>query len=124
MEIESFFFDTYALYEIAAGNRAYEVYASGVAAVTTRLNLMELYYGLLAAHGKKAAERYYDAFIGYAVDIGDDTIKRAMEFKLANKSRNLSYVDCIGYTLARQRNIRFLTGDREFKDMPGVEHVK
>jgi len=124
MEVESFFFDTYALYEVIAGNPAYEKYASRVAVVTTRLNLMELYYGLLAGYGKKTADEHYKEFAEYAVEIGDEIVKNAMEFKLANKHKNLSYVDCIGYTLARQRSIKFLTGDREFKDMLGVEYVK
>jgi len=124
MEIESFFLDTYAMYEIITGNREYKRYTSGVALITTKLNLMELYYGLLNKYNKKVAETSYQAFNEYAIEIDDETIKKAMEFKLANKEKNLSYVDCIGYTIAQQRNIRFLTGDKEFKDMPEVEYVK
>jgi len=124
MEIESFFFDTYAMYEIIAGNPAYKKYISGITVITTRLNMMELYYGLLSNHSKKVAERYYGVFVEYAIDIDDETIKSAMEFKLANKNKNLSYVDCIGYIMAQKRNIKFLTGDVEFKDMYGVEYVK
>lgn len=124
MEIESLFLDTYALYEIIAGNKAYKKYTSGVALITTKLNLMELYYGLLINHNKKIAEKSYQAFREYVIEIDDETIKKAMEFKLANKEKNLSYVDCVGYTIANQRNINFLTGDKEFKDMEGVEYVK
>ena len=124
MEVESFYFDTYALYEIIVGNPAYRRYTSGVAVVTTKLNLMELYYGLLLSYGKQAANRHYDIFGEYIVELDDDTIKKAMEFKLANKHKNLSYVDCVGYTIARKRNIKFLTGDKEFKGLPSVEYVK
>ncbi len=124
MEIESFYFDTYALYEIVAGNPAYRRYIQGVSIIITKLNLMELYYGLLLTHSKEMAEKYYDTFVEYAIEIDDPVIKQAMEFRFANKYKNLSYVDCIGYTIATQRNIKFLTGDKEFKDMPGVEYVK
>ena len=37
---------------------------------------------------------------------------------------NLSYVDYIGYILAKQRNVKFLTGDKEFENMDNVEFVK
>jgi len=33
-----------------------------------------------------------------------------------NKNKKLSYVDCIGYIMAKSRNIRFLTGDEQFKN--------
>jgi len=41
----------------------------------------------------------------------------------SNKS-NLSYVDCIGYILAKELKVGFLTGDREFEGMDNVEFVK
>ncbi|MFH0863397.1 MAG: PIN domain-containing protein [Candidatus Altiarchaeota archaeon] len=124
MEIKEYFFDTYALYEIAKGNKDYDRFKSGIAVITTHLNLMELYYGLLLRHDEKTAERYYDVFKGYVVEITDDIIKQAMKLKKQHKEKNLSYVDCIGYTISLQRNIKFLTGDKEFKNLPNVEYVK
>lgn len=124
MEIESFYLDTYAMYEIIKGNPGYKKFTTEVSTITTKLNLMELYYGLLLNHGRKTAEKYYDIFKEYVVEVDDTTIKQAMEFKLANKNKNLSYVDCIGYTIARRRNIKFLTGDKEFEYMEEVEYVK
>ena len=32
--------------------------------------------------------------------------------------------DCVGYVVAKRVGVKFLTGDREFKDMPNVEFVK
>jgi predicted nucleic acid-binding protein len=124
MGIDSFFFDTYALYEIIIGNASYRKYDVDVSFVTSRLNLMELYYGLLRKYGKKVAGEYYDAFIPHAIEIGDDTIKAAMELRLANKEKKMSYVDCVGYVFAVQNRLRFLTGDKAFKDLAGVEYVK
>jgi predicted nucleic acid-binding protein len=124
MGVDSFFFDTYALYEIIIGNASYRKYDEGVSFVTSKLNLMELYYGLLRKYGKKVAGEYYDAFIPHAIEIDDDTIKAAMEFRLANIDKKMSYVDCIGYVSSRSNGLLFLTGDKAFKDLEGVEYVK
>ena len=123
--IRTLFFDTYALFEIIEGNQSYrEQYTIGVAIVTTRLNLMELHYGLLAKYRKEEADRYYDRLLEFTVEITDNIIKSASEFRLSLKKRDLSYIDCIGYILARSRGIKFLTGDRQFEDLEGVEFVK
>ena len=124
MAIEEYFFDTYALYEVIKGNNDYKKFTSGCAIITTRLNLMELYYGLLLKHDENTAEKYYEIFKGYVVDTDDETIKQAMKLKKQIKQKNLSYVDCIGYTISLERNIKFLTGDKEFKNLPNVEYIK
>ncbi len=124
MEIKTYFFDTYALFEIISGNPDYREYSYNIAIITTKLNLMELYYGLLVKHGNEIADRYYDELVKFCIDVTDEIIKQAMVFRHINKGRNLSYVDCIGYILAKSRNINFLTGDNEFEGMDNVEYVK
>ena len=124
MELITYFFDTYAFHEVIAGNPNYKDYSKGIIIITTKLNLMELYYGLLLKFDKKIAEKYFDAFAEYAVDIDDATMKEAMVFRYLYKDRRLSYVDCVGYIIAKQRNIKFLTGDKEFENLPNVEFVK
>ena len=44
--------------------------------------------------------------------------------ELKNKGLNISYVDAVGYQVARERKIKFLTGDEAFRDLPDVEFVK
>jgi uncharacterized protein len=124
MGVKSFFFDTYAFYEIIKGNQAYKKYKEGISLITTKLNLMELHYGLLKAGGKEIADLYYDKFLEFCIEIDDDVFKEANEFKLKNYRRELSYVDCIGYVLARKFNVRFLTGDKQFELFDNVEFVK
>lgn len=92
--------------------------------MTTRLNLMELYYRLLNLYGEAYAERAYEKFLPFAVEISDEIIKESNGFKSINKKRKLSYVDCIGYIIAKINNIKFLTGDKEFKNMENIEFVK
>ncbi len=123
--IRTLFFDTYALFEIIEGNPNYQKqYTIGITIITTKLNLMELHYGLLAKYGKEEADRYYDRLLEFTVEITDEVIKTASEFRLTFKKRGLSYIDCIGYILAKSRGIKFLTGDRQFEDLEGVEFVK
>lgn len=121
MVVKAYFFDTYALYELIQGNKNYSHYTTA-GIITTKLNLMELYYGLLREYGQETADYYFDQFAEYCIEIHDAAMKTAMSLKLKNK--RLSYVDCIGYTLAAQFSVPFLTGDKEFKGMKNVEFKK
>ena len=56
--------------------------------------------------------------------IPDDVIRAAMLFRKRHKKRDLSYADAIGYAFARKHDVLFLTGDRQFRDLPGVEFVQ
>jgi len=62
-----------------------------------------------------------------AVDAtGEGTTSNAagLRLKLRREGRNISLVDALGYTLTKRLVTSSLTGDREFKGLPGVEHVK
>jgi predicted nucleic acid-binding protein len=124
MGMKTYFFDAYAFFELIQGNPKYVPYADNVAIVTTVLQLMEFHYGLIRDLGKQQADLLYDTFLPFAIDVDDETIKEANAFKYRMKKKNLSYIDCLGYILARRKNIPFLTGDKVFKDLPGVEFVK
>lgn len=118
-----FFCDTYALIEIVGGNPNYKEYINN-ALITSDSNLMELYYAFLRDYDKHTANKYFDFWAKFSIQIPRETIKQAMEFRLANKKENLSYIDCIGYIFAMQNGIKFLTGDIKFKDKQDVEFVK
>jgi hypothetical protein len=47
-----------------------------------------------------------------------------MHFKLQNRGKKFSYTDSIGYLISLRNRIKFLTGDKQFRDMPNVEFVK
>ena len=123
-EIAAYFFDTYVFCELFKGNLRYKPYAKDISIVTTMLNLMELHYGMLTENSREYADMIYDRLKKFCVEIDDEIIKNANVLKAQHRKRNLSYVDCIGYTIAKSRKIRFLTGDRQFLDMDNVEYVK
>ena len=121
IEKPTFFFDTYAFFEIVRGNQKYEAYKN-VTAITTIFNLAELNYGLKKECNEKIADETTQSYEPFLVDVTLDDVKKAMS--LRHKHKQLSIPDAIGYTLARRYNIKFLTGDDDFNDFPHVEFVK
>ena len=119
----TYFFDTYAIIEILLGNENYAAYSDKYS-VLTKLNLFEMYYSVLRDFGENKGKEAFDKFYDSAVDYGPEVIKEAAKFRLENKKKNLSMTDCIGYIISKRLRIRFLTGDKEFKDMGNVEFVK
>ncbi|MEK7120534.1 MAG: type II toxin-antitoxin system VapC family toxin, partial [Patescibacteria group bacterium] len=73
---------------------------------------------------REKADLAFDYFKKFTIDFSDETIKGANEFRLKNYRRDLSYVDCVGYILAKKLNAKFLTGDEQFKNFDNVEFVK
>ena len=120
---EEFFFDTYAFYEIIKENKNYKKYLSS-SIVTTKLNIFELYLGLLKDKNIDLAETSLNKYYPFAVDFNEEVIKRAAKLKNKLNKRDISMTDCIGYCLAKQLGIKFLTGDKEFENFDNVEYVK
>lgn len=120
---EIYYFDSYALIEINYGNPNYLKFKDEII-VITKLNVFELYSSLLKDHGEKIAREISAKYYPLVVDFDLDTIEEAAIFRNHNKKKNLSMTDCIGYMLAKKWAIKFLTGDKEFKDMDNVEFVK
>ncbi len=120
----TFFFDTYAFFEILNANPAYAKYSVGVGVITTKFNLLELHYGILLQCGKEEADLKYDEYVAYTIVVEDVIFKKASEFRAQHKEQKLSYIDCIGYVIAKTVGVKFLTGDKQFKDLENVEFVK
>lgn len=120
-DIATFFFDTYAFFEIIRGNPKYELYKNSIA-VTTIFNLTELNYGLKKELDIKTADLLTEKYSPFLIEVTLDDIKEAMTFRVKNKE--LSIPDAVGYIIAKKHKIKFLTGDEDFKDLANVEFVK
>lgn len=114
-----YFFDSYAILEIFNGNPAYSKYADEQI-VTSVLNIAEVHYAFL----KQGEQDKSELILARLIEFSPAIVKKAMEFRYAHKKKKLSMVDCIGYMLACQMRIPFLTGDAAFKGMQNVEFVK
>jgi len=115
-------FDTYALLEILKQNPNYEKYIS-TRVVINDFIFSEFCYKLFKENVKNA-EDYIEEVAPAIIHADSDLIKEAMRFRVANKKKNLSMTDCISYIMAKRLGIKFLTGDKEFEKLEGVEFVK
>ncbi|HLD75420.1 MAG TPA: PIN domain-containing protein [Candidatus Norongarragalinales archaeon] len=120
----AYFLDTYAMFEIIKGNPDFESYACSDRLITTRMNLLELYYGLLKKEGQTVADFYYRWFSTELVEAGDEEIKQAAYFRWKARGLALSYIDCLGYVTAMRFDVPFVTGDAAFQGFPNVEFVR
>ena len=118
-----YFFDSYAIIEFLLGNENYEKY-KGSSIVTNKLNLFEVYYWFLRNYGKNKADDFLKDYYKFVVDFDEDIISNAAVLKYNLKKRSVSMTDCIGYCWAKSWGVKFLTGDKEFENIEGVEFVK
>jgi len=115
-------FDTYALLEIISGNDNYKNYLDGGVVINTFI-FAELSY-ILIRDNHPNAHKLLDKYSKFILSGKPQLIKEAMVFRYKNKKKGLSIPDCISYFMAKDLNIKFLTGDKEFKDVDNVEFVK
>jgi|SRR3989344_1400811 len=120
---ETLFFDSYAFFEILKGNLNYEPYKN-CRIITTKLNIFELYFGLLRDVDEQSAEKYLNKYYPFVLDFDKDILIEAAKMRLRLRNRNISMTDCIGYILSLKLKIKFLTGDKEFENFKNVEFVK
>ena len=111
---------TYAFFEILNQNLAYRAFEKAQA-ITTIFNLAEFNFALKRGQ-KPYADKATRDFAAFLVGVTIDDIISAMDFRI--KHRNLSVPDAIGYQVAKRNNAKFLTGDKEFKNLPNVEFVQ
>lgn len=118
-----YFFDTYAIIEIINGNENYKRF-NDIKIITSIVNLGELYYVLIREIGEEKTEMTMNKFNFNLIEIKQKDMKEAMKFRFENKPKNLSFIDCVGYLVAKNNGLKFLTGDNGFKDVPDVEFIK
>ena len=118
----NYFFDTYALIELTKNGPSYIRFGEEVV-VTTHFNLVELFYRTLEDFGENKAKEVYFKFKKCAIPVPDEVLFKALMFRLKNRKKGFSYVDCIGYIFALENKLKFLTGDDGFKDFPNAEFV-
>lgn len=120
-----FFYDSYAVLAYLSDNARYKPYFEENDGFLTKLNLMEIYYRTLEVHGAEAASQVAKIFAKYVVDFELADVEGAMKLrlKLKKNGRDISYADALGYYLALKSNVKFLTGDKWFRRLEGVEFV-
>jgi len=120
---EDYFFDTYAIIELVKGNPNYEFVKDKVI-ITGVMNIAEVYYALLLENKEDIINSIIKRLNIEMVDMTQEIAIESAKLRYKNKKLSLSYIDCTGYILARENNLIFLTGDKEFERMENVEFVK
>ena|SRR3989344_3507406 len=118
-----YFFDSYALVEIIKGNGSYDTYKSN-SPKCLLINLFELHQVLLREFNKQTADYWVKKFNYIIIDIKKEDIIVASDFRHKHKDKKFSMVDCIGYIVAKRNKLKFLTGNKGFKNLENVEFVK
>jgi len=84
---------------------------------------MEVFYVLLRdGMPDPEARKVIRVLQAHLIDFSVEDVLEAMALRtrMNRQRRNLSYVDAIGYHLARKRHLVFLTKDPGLKGLPGV----
>ncbi|MEK6946230.1 MAG: PIN domain-containing protein [Nanoarchaeota archaeon] len=118
-----YFFDTYAIIELIKLNPNYKEF-EGLKIVTSVMNLGELYNLFLKDKGRKSADEFFEECNFEFLEISPKIMVEAVRFRHENRKANISLTDSVGYVLALEHKSKFLTGDKQFKNMPNVEFVK
>ncbi|MBI4361871.1 MAG: PIN domain-containing protein [Euryarchaeota archaeon] len=98
---------------------------AGVPGVTTRLNLMEVYY-IIKHRGGNAREVFLEC-LPNTIGFTDEDLMAAMDWRsehFQKRTREFSYVDALGYRVALSHGLTFTTGDHKFSGYPGAEIVR
>ncbi len=92
--------------------------------MTTWLQLMEVFYVLLRDGMQESqAREVIGSLQPHLIDFSFEDVLDAMVLRahMKRQHRNLSYVDAIGYQIAKNRGLRFLTRDPGLRGLPGVQ---
>lgn len=121
--MKGYFFDSYAIIELIRGNEEYDFVKESII-ITSAMNLAEVYYALLIEGYKDIVDKIINSLNVELIEITSEIALKSALFRFENKKSKLSYIDCIGYILALDNNLLFLTGDKGFEFMDNVEFVK
>ena len=115
-----YFWDTFALVQRQRGADSYAAFADAPV-FTHEMNIYEFIAAILRDFDESTARSEIRSLSPNLLDSTTEDLFSAARFRAKTR---VSYVDALGYTLARKNDMRFLTGDKAFKSVDGVEFVR
>ena len=119
-----YLWDTYSIVALFEQAPAYRDLRPA-AIITTPFAIMETCYILQRNHGWPLANAadLAQTLLASAPAIDGRLLAAASAWRLENstRTRRYSYADSYGYIMSRRLGLIFLTGDRAFAGLPGVE---
>jgi len=86
--------------------------------------LVEVAYCLLRDFKKEKASAMVNSLGIKVLEMRAGHVMKIASFRKGQSKKKLSYIDCIGYVLAKENGIPFVTGDMQFEGMANVEFIK
>lgn len=115
--------DTYALVEINNGNPKFTRLLNEELIVTD-ITMAEFYAVMYRTYDLKTADYWHRKLSFFCKPVSREILLKAAKFRCDNNRQNLSFFDCVGYVYAMENNMRFVTGDKEFRLRKGVEFIQ
>ena len=115
--------DTYILCEIKNGNPKFQRYIQNQFIVSDVI-LAEFYWILLRDTNEETALKWMMMLRDNSREVSLDILLKGVHFRWKNRKQGISFFDAVGYIFAQENKIHFVTGDKEFKGMPGVEFIQ
>lgn len=116
-----YFFDTYALLRVFEGKPTFAPFAE-VPVFTDPGCLYEFARQVVARQGAAEARAALAGLRAERIVPDDEDLVEAAKFM--QRTPRVSAQDALAYTLAQRNDLLFLTGDRAFRRLPGVEFVE
>ena len=115
--------DTYALVEIWKANPKFsEIFSQDF--VITDPTMAEFYIFLYKNESEILADEWHKKLAAYCRCVSRYVLIESLKYRTDNKKENLSIFDCIGYIYALENNMKFVTGDKFFKNKEGVLFIQ
>jgi uncharacterized protein len=115
--------DTYALIEIHWQNPKF-FHLINQQIVITDITMAEFYQWLYKEYDQLTADYWERKWEASCKSVSRNVLLRAVRFRQDNKKKCYSFFDCVGYIFAKENNMTFVTGDKEFKGLSQVEFIR
>jgi ribonuclease VapC len=81
------------------------------------VNWGEIYYSVMRGASREMAEQKAREIASMPIEIVHADLHQTHQAAIFKATRKMSYADCYGAALAKIRNVAFVTGDPEFKEV-------
>ena len=115
-------YDTYILVEIKQENPEFMKFLDQDFIITD-MTMAEFYIIVYKEKGQEEADYWHKKLSPYCHPVNREILIKSLKYRTDNKKEDLSIFDCIGYIYALENNLKFVTGDKEFKNKEGVMFI-
>ena len=117
------YLDTYILCEISKANSKFLPLLQETCIIND-LTLAEFYSTILREYNEATAEYWLQKFLPYTKPVPLSILIKGIKFRKEHVKRNISFFDAVGYIFAKENIGVFVTGDKEFEKLEGVEFIQ